>query len=242
MSSPTNNKLGFSPVKVERISDVIFDQIREMIISGELKPGEMLPSERQMMSIYKRSLPTVREALRMLESSGLIRVIPGEGAVVLEPDTNPLEAPLIELMKYRQIPFYDIYEFMSHSEPMFIGEIVRKRTWEDLVSLNRCLSSMESDVRDASAFFLDFFTFRKTLIHAAHNPLFSIAWDAITEMIEPPADAVCDPSRLQKEYELHKALFARLRDADPAGAREMSEACWQMWPFPLEQNDFTVLP
>ena len=50
-----------------------------MILSGELKKGDRLPSERSMMTMLQRSRPTIREALRMLERAELIKTIPGSG-------------------------------------------------------------------------------------------------------------------------------------------------------------------
>ena len=63
----------FHPIKTVRASEAIYEQIKDRIISGELKPGDRLPSERNMMELFQRSRPTIREALRMLERSGYIR-------------------------------------------------------------------------------------------------------------------------------------------------------------------------
>ena len=71
------NGVALAPVETKRASEVIFEQIREMILSGQLKPGDRLPSEKSLMEMLKRSRPTVREALRMLEHAGFIRTIPG---------------------------------------------------------------------------------------------------------------------------------------------------------------------
>ncbi len=149
MAEETRNNQGFSPVKRKRVSEAIYEQIENMIIKGELRPGDKLPSERQMMSLYKRSLPTVRESLRMLESAGYITVIPGEGAVVREPDINPLGKPLVEFMKFKKVPFQDIYEFMQQTEPIFVAEAAQRRTWEDIVSLEKNLSDMYKSLDEA---------------------------------------------------------------------------------------------
>ena len=75
----------FSPVVTQKACGIIYDQIRSMIVAGDLSPGDKLPSERALMSMMQRSRPTIREALRMLENAGLIQIIPGGGAVVREP-------------------------------------------------------------------------------------------------------------------------------------------------------------
>ena len=57
----------WQPIGGGRASEAIYDQLRELITSGVLKPGDRLPSERAMMEQLHRSRPTIREALRMLE-------------------------------------------------------------------------------------------------------------------------------------------------------------------------------
>ena len=65
-------QIPWQPVKTRRASEEIYLQLREFILSGQLKPGDRLPSERAMMTQLNRSRPTIREALRMLEQGGYI--------------------------------------------------------------------------------------------------------------------------------------------------------------------------
>ena len=60
----------FRPVETKRASEAIFDQIKDLIMRGKLRPGDRLPSERSMIEMFQRSRPTIREALRMLERAG----------------------------------------------------------------------------------------------------------------------------------------------------------------------------
>ena len=79
-------QIPWQPVKTRRASEEIYLQLREFILSGQLKPGDRLPSERAMMTQLNRSRPTIREALRMLEQGGYIASTHGApGAVVQEP-------------------------------------------------------------------------------------------------------------------------------------------------------------
>ena len=71
-------------VGVRKLSHEVAHRFRDRIVSGELQPGERLPAESDLVEIFKVSKPTLREALRILESEGLIRVGRGSrsGAVV----------------------------------------------------------------------------------------------------------------------------------------------------------------
>ena len=93
----------FHPIKTVRASEAIYEQIKDRIISGELKPGDRLPSERNMMELFQRSRPTIREALRMLERSGYIRTIPGSnGALVTLPTGRNMIESIGEALQNRR--------------------------------------------------------------------------------------------------------------------------------------------
>ena len=83
MEQPSSKAL-FTPAKTQRASEAIYNQIYPKIISGELRPGDRLPPERELAEMFQRSRPVVREALRMLQQEGLIETAVGSsgGAVI----------------------------------------------------------------------------------------------------------------------------------------------------------------
>ncbi len=72
----------FEPVEKKRASDQIIEKIRERILNGDLKPGEKLPSERELAKIFKVTRIPIREALKALEKMGFIEINPGGGSIV----------------------------------------------------------------------------------------------------------------------------------------------------------------
>jgi DNA-binding FadR family transcriptional regulator len=70
----------FEPIRASRAYEGILAQVQSKILSGDLAPGDRLPSEREMMESFGVSRPTVREALRVAESLGLITVRHGDPA------------------------------------------------------------------------------------------------------------------------------------------------------------------
>lgn len=74
--------IGFAPLEKHRLSDLIVDRITDLISAGEYQVGMRLPSERELARSFEVSRPLVREALRIVESLGLIAVRPGIGAIV----------------------------------------------------------------------------------------------------------------------------------------------------------------
>ena len=75
--------MNFQPIKPKKVSTQIADQIRSSILSGEFTPGDKLPPERELAEMFGVSRPSVREALNMLASSGLVMSYQGGGTVVM---------------------------------------------------------------------------------------------------------------------------------------------------------------
>ncbi len=72
------------PIYRCKLSDEIFDRLTSMLISGELSPGELMPSERVLMERFGVGRPATREALQALEARGSVAIVHGERARVLE--------------------------------------------------------------------------------------------------------------------------------------------------------------
>ena len=89
-------KQAFFPAETQRAPEVIYDQIYQQIASGQLKPGDRLPSERVLAEQFQRSRHVIREALRMLQQDGLITVEVGSagGSIVQQVSADLLGTPL----------------------------------------------------------------------------------------------------------------------------------------------------
>ena len=92
MEQPSSKAL-FTPAKTQRASEAIYNQIYPKIISGELRPGDRLPPERELAEMFQRSRAVVREALRMLQQEGLIGISPTAAAPVWLPSTTRRRMP-----------------------------------------------------------------------------------------------------------------------------------------------------
>ena len=95
-----------------RASEVIYDQIYLKIASGDLRPGDTLPSERELAEQFHRSRPSVREALRMLQQDGLLKISLGSagGAVVQSISLKTVEEPLKKLVEIGAINLDEVVE------------------------------------------------------------------------------------------------------------------------------------
>jgi GntR family transcriptional repressor for pyruvate dehydrogenase complex len=184
MTQKSENEVQLIPVETRRASEAIYDQIKGMIIHGELKPGDRLPSERSMMEMMHRSRPPVREALRMLEGSGFIRTIPGSGgAVVKELTSETVEEPLENMISLKQISHQELVEYRQLNEVAFVGWAAERRTEADLSAIRECIQSSEKVLDDLDAFIELDIKFHELLATACHNGIVSIVNHVLSNIV-----------------------------------------------------------
>lgn len=112
-------------IKIPKASELIANSLREKIISGELKVGTHLPPEGQLLLEMGISRPTLREALRILESENLISITRGarKGALILPLQIDNIVKQTALYLQYNQVNILDLYEVRLAIEPFAIEQI-----------------------------------------------------------------------------------------------------------------------
>ena len=132
----------FQSIKIKKVSALIAEQIRSAILAGEYSPGGRLPSERELAEIFSVSRPSVREALNMLASAGLIASHHGDGTVVLSllerSETNPF-SELIRIEKERALDVVEVRKGMESWTAYFAAQ---RALPEDIRRLDEIITAM----------------------------------------------------------------------------------------------------
>src|SRR5579872_5978966 len=160
----------FAPIRPMRASSDVIAQIRRAILSGQYRPGDRLPTEREMAQQFGVSRVTVRDALRALEANGLVRVkVGGQGGpYVSEPDIALLSVSFGTHLQLRGTTFQELAEARQALETTAAELAARRATSQDLAALEAAIQAriqapLSSDIAATS---LDFHT---ALVTAAHN-------------------------------------------------------------------------
>ena len=162
----------FSRVSVGRISEIIVDQIRLLMRQGQLKPGDRLPPERDLCERFGVSRVTVREALRMLESSGLVEIRVGArgGAFVTAPSSDRVGEGLADLLTLSVISAADVTEVRMILEVGIVALVCERATEEDLADLEAICQRSEAALA-AGDYSMDMsLEFHVRVAQATHNP------------------------------------------------------------------------
>lgn len=135
----------FTPVHTDRMSQAIVDQIKAMLRSGRLRPGDRLPTERQLCERYGVSRVTLREALRVLEASGLVTIrVGGRGGTFLaSPTAERLGDGLADLLSLAPLTARHTTEARMIIELGVLPLAVERATSEDIEALRAMVADAE---------------------------------------------------------------------------------------------------
>jgi len=205
-------------------------QLRDLIVSGELPPGERLPTEEELASAFAVSRATVREALRMLSAQQLIRTTkgPGGGSQVTVPTTGyaarVLEATIGVLAHADDVTLDELLEARRTLEVAAVRLAAARRTDADLEELDATIRS-GSLARTRDDQFAQNHAFHSAVLRSGGNRIIAIAGEPVFAVLH----ARLARSRLSREVQRGiTAQHAQIAEAIAAGdadaaAREMED-------------------
>jgi GntR family transcriptional repressor for pyruvate dehydrogenase complex len=215
----------FRPVQARRISDEIGEQIRQKLLSEQLKPGDKLPAERELAIQLGVSRNTVREALRSLEIAGLLTMQKGAhgGAFIGYGDTDAIASSLRILFHLRGLTIDQLTEARIWIGEIITREACERATEEDFALLEENIAAAEAAYErgDLEAKLGYQIEFHNILARATKNPVISLVMQSLLEIMHNFAAAVGP-----EENDI--ALVARRRLMPLLRARRTKEAIKQM--------------
>jgi DNA-binding FadR family transcriptional regulator len=136
------------PVRHRKLADDVQERLLQLIQSGDLHPGDPLPSERELMQTLEVGRPAIREAMQSLHRMGLLDIRHGGRARVSEPSFGRMIEPMAETVRHLLAHSPTSLEHLKEARAIFEMEMVRiaarKRTQADLQRLERILESQEA--------------------------------------------------------------------------------------------------
>jgi DNA-binding FadR family transcriptional regulator len=171
----------------------IADELRALIVSGELAEGDSLGREPELVQRFGVSRPSLREALRILETEGLIRVVRGlrGGVVVREPDHRMTARTAALILQARNVPLADVFDARCMLEPVAAKAIAQSRRRKAAVAeLSRLIAEEEAAIEDPDAFGRANARFHERLVALAGNQTLSIVAEMLNEIVARAVAAV----------------------------------------------------
>ncbi|TMQ17034.1 MAG: FadR family transcriptional regulator [Candidatus Rokuibacteriota bacterium] len=212
--------MDLAPIKSTRIYEEIVRQVKAMIAEGRLKGGDRLPPERDLAEKFVVSRTSVREALRALESLGLVEIRPGEGTFVREVSIDALVEPLALLMVSQREAIGELFEARRLLEPSLAALAATRATPEEIHEMERILEEQAKEVAGGRTGLQQDAQFHSAIGAAAHNRAITRIAHAIMDLLtQSREDSLNMPGRPTRSHEDHRRVLAAIARRDPDGAR-----------------------
>ena len=180
-----------------RLSDWVKDLLKQAVWQGDLKPGERLPAEGEIARELKVSKVTVREALREMESEGLVEKRRGMygGSFVAEPSLSKMLDQVTNYYHTGGITLRELVEFRRILEPALVAMAAARRTEEDLRRIRENMAAFEQSLDAGEIDHALAIEFHRLIADACHNPLVSAVMAALAGVFTEILDQV--PMRIE---------------------------------------------
>jgi len=218
----------FKKIKLQKISEEIADQIRNLIKDGKLQPGEKLPPERafsEMLSVGRSSL---REAINILETQGFVETRKRQGVYICSLSTSIISDPLRQILEGDKDKLLQLYEVRKDIELASAFAAAEYRTESDLAKMKKALDKMEKDSLKPFIGLYDDLEFHLAIAQSGHNIFRSHILKNIFDLSDEHLQYVMaimtgEDSRILKLLEQHQNIFSAIEKKDPDLARSMME-------------------
>ncbi len=207
-------------VEKKRVYEDIVKQIREFIDEGRMKNGDQLPTEKELTETFKVSRASVREAIRTLESMGLVESRQGNGTFVIATSEESLVRPLATALFQEKDHLIDIFYIRQIIEPHIAEIAAENATPEEIKELDAIMKEHEENLSLGSHVVTTDSAFHNYLAHMTKNGVLERLLHAIVELLtETREQYLQNQDREQSSLHGHRDILAAIQSHDGNAAK-----------------------
>lgn len=215
----------FKPIRPKKISEEIVAQIKLLISDGQLKPGERVPSERELASLLGVSRPSVREAIMVLEAMGLVESRQGGGTFVRSLTATALADPLTSMVEKNPKMLHALAEVRMGLETWSAYLAAQRATDEEIDVMRELVKEMERQAASGGWDAEIDTRFHYAITTATHNTIQLHVLNTIHGLFHTTIMvALTEFYRKEGYIELllqhHRSILEKIAARDPDGARQ----------------------
>jgi len=226
------NKYNFKVIPRSRLAETVENHIRRLILQGDIKPGNKLPTEEEIGKQFGVSIVTVREAVRGLEVLGLVEKRKGKngGIFVTEININPFKDAVGSYLRSKNLTSSDIAQLRFIIEPAATEIAASQITIDEFAAIEKNIVVCEETIKGRSHELSkkDFWyveernvEFHRLLAEGTHNPVIALTMDYVLDIVFNFKKNMLQPETrfCIETTEAHRHILTLLRSNEPGKAR-----------------------
>ncbi len=203
-----------SEIKVEKLSDKIISQIKDLISTGKLKAGDRLPSERKLSESFNVGRMHVRDAIQKLEFYGILKTLPQSGTVVAGLGVVALEGIITDILELNDADFHAMTETRIILETNAAELAAKRANNNDLEKIEASINAFGDKVNNGLQGVEEDLIFHLKIAEASHNSVLnSMMLLILPDVIRfNKSLKICSGGRFIEAYEEHKIVFNHIKN------------------------------
>lgn len=210
----------FQAIRTGRVKvyEAVAQQIQQRILE-DLRPGDALPPERELVRMFGVSRSSVRDAIRKLELLGLVEPRQGAGTVVREPSADVLSAPLTGVLLQKRKVIAELLDFRRMLEPPLTRRAAQHASRQQISRMEEILRRQEAKLDSGKIGIEEDSEFHYCIAKAAGSDLALKVIDILMDLLRRTRErSLQTEGRQQKSLAGHRQILAALKQGDGAGA------------------------
>ena len=214
----------FQPIKQKKISTKIAEQIKTLITSGDLKPGDALPPERELVKVFNVSRASLREALNALAGMGFLEISRKHRTIVKSLASGRITDPLHHLLKEDIQTVFELIEVRKAVESWSAYHAAIRATDDEIANLENSIESMRIKIEQGISPLEDDANFHLAISEATHNKIQTHLMFSIYDILKESLGKYYEQVEMREVYEQHCKVVEAIKKRDSAlASRRMHE-------------------
>ncbi len=210
---------GFETVRKVRRYEQVAEQIRRLISSGALKPGDLLPPERELAAKLGVGRSSIRDAVRTLEVMGILEPRQGHGTVVRDLSADALVVPLSLVLTRKRELVTELLDVRRMIEPGLAARAAKNATAEEIAKMGEILERHEAKLRRGEQAIDEDSDFHYAMALASRNSVVLRVLDVLMDLLrESRSRSLQVPGRPKRSFEGHRRILRAIQRRDAKAA------------------------
>ena len=217
--SPTLNP-EFETVRRNKVYEDVARQIERLILK-KLRPGDKLPSERELAENLGVSRSSIRDAIRSLELMGVVEPRQGAGTIVCEISTNSLANPLANALKRKEELVNELLDFRKMLEPPLAARAATHASADEISEMEEILARQDKKQRQGESTIAEDSEFHYSIALASGNSVVLKVLDILMDLLRETRERSLQiQGRPQKSLAGHRRILSAIKRRDAEAAKD----------------------